>query len=104
LARLLRWVLAKANVVGKGELVARVAESTGMRQTDVKLLLNTFAEVVTDALASGDGVQLVGFGAFGVRSRAKRKMSVPGRKEVLVPERKVPFFKPGQRLKDAVKV
>ena len=59
--------------------------------------------VITDALAEGDKVQLVGFGAFEVKARAERVGRNPKTKaEIKIPASKVPVFKAGKALKDAV--
>ena len=58
---------------------------------------------ITEALAAGDKVQLVGFGSFEIRARAARIGRNPKTKEeIKIPASKVPAFKPGKALKDAV--
>ena len=65
--------------------------------------VNAAIEAIADCLASGDKVQLVGFGAFEVKSRAARIGRNPKTKETIqIPASKVPVFKPGKALKDAV--
>nr|WP_313122810.1 HU family DNA-binding protein [Exiguobacterium sp.] len=68
-----------------------------------KVVESTF-ESITETLQSGEKVQLIGFGNFEVRERAARKGRNPRTKEdIEIPASKVPAFKPGKALKDAVK-
>ncbi len=61
-------------------------------------------ESITEALQNGDKIQLIGFGTFEVRERAARKGRNPRTKEdIEIPASKVPAFKAGKALKDAVK-
>ena len=65
--------------------------------------LNAFIDVVTESLAKGEKVQLVGFGSFEVRKRAARKGRKPQTKEeIKIPASKAPVFKAGKALKDLV--
>ena len=60
-------------------------------------------DAITDALKEGEKVQLVGFGSFEIRARAARIGRNPKTKEeIKIPASKVPAFKPGKALKDAV--
>jgi DNA-binding protein HU-beta len=93
----------------KNELVAAVAEKTGMTKKDTLVFVDTVLDTITDALVAGDKVSLVGFGAFSVRSRAARIGVNPaaakaGKKEPLaIGKSNVPSFKAGRNLKEAVK-
>ena len=65
--------------------------------------MNATIDVIAGTLADGDKVQLVGFGAFEVKSRAERTGRNPKTKEeIKIPASKVPVFKPGKALKDTV--
>ena len=55
--------------MNKAELVAAIAAKTGDTKKGAEASVNAFVEVITDALAKGDKVQLVGFGSFEVRKR-----------------------------------
>lgn len=89
--------------MNKAELINAAAEKTGLSKKDTEAVLNSVIEVISDALADGDKVQLVGFGAFEVKSRAERTGRNPKTKEpIKIPASKVPVFKPGRALKDAV--
>jgi len=89
--------------MNKAELVASMAEKSGMSKKDAEKALNAFIESVEGALIAGDKVQLVGFGSFEVRERAARKGRNPRTKEeITIPASKVPVFKVGKAFKDAV--
>ena len=87
----------------KAELVTSIAEKTGLTKKDSEKALAAFVDTVTETLAKGDSIQLVGFGTFEVRERAAREGINPRTKEKIeIPESKVPAFKAGRALKDAV--
>lgn len=89
--------------MNKTELVGQVAATTGMTKKDVEKIVNAFFETVQGALKSGDKVQLIGFGTFEVRERQARKGRNPQTgAEINIPSAKVPAFKAGKGLKDAV--
>jgi DNA-binding protein HU-beta len=89
--------------VTKADLVNAMAEKAGLSKTDAEEALKAFIETVTGALKSGDKVALVGFGTFSVGDRAARTGQNPqtGQK-IEIAAAKVPKFKAGKALKDAV--
>jgi DNA-binding protein HU-beta len=90
--------------MNKAELISQVVEATGMSKKDTEKAVSATIEAITAALQSGDKVSLVGFGTFEVRARAARNGINPTSKEpMLFPACKVPSFKAGKALKDAVK-
>jgi DNA-binding protein HU-beta len=90
--------------MNKTDLVNNIAEKSGLSKKDVEAVLNGFLGEVTDALASGEKVQLIGFGTFETRKRSGRTGRNPQTgKEITIPESNVPAFKAGNKLKDAVK-
>lgn len=90
--------------MNKTELVAAVAEKAELSKKDAEKAVAAVFTAVTDALTAGDKVQLVGFGTFEVRERAERQGHNPITGEAMVvPASKVPAFKAGKALKDAVK-
>lgn len=90
--------------MNKTELIAVVAENSGLSKKDAEKAVNSFINAVTDALKVGDKVQLVGFGTYEVRERAARNGINPlTKKPMQFPATKVPVFKAGKALKDAVK-
>ena len=89
--------------MNKTELIAAIAAKTGETKKDAEATLNAFVNVVSETLAKGDKVQLVGFGSFEVRKRAARKGRNPQTKEeIKIPASKSPVFKAGKALKDLV--
>jgi len=89
--------------VNKTELVASVAEKSGLKKKDAEMAVNAFFEAVQQALEKGDKVQVIGFGTFEVKERAARKGRNPQTgKEIDIPAAKNPVFKAGKQLKDAV--
>ncbi len=90
--------------MNKAELTNAVAEKAGLSKKDAEAAINTTLDVISQALAEGDKVQLVGFGAFEVRQRSARKGRNPHDpdKVIDIPATTVPVFKPGKALKDSV--
>jgi len=89
--------------VTKAELVNAIAEKAGRTKVDAEGALKAFAEAITDALKAGEKVALVGFGTFSVGDRAARTGQNPQTgKKIEIPAAKVPKFKAGKALKDAV--
>ena len=68
--------------MNKSELIAAIATKTGETKKDAEATLNAFVNVVSETLAKGDKVQLVGFGSFEVRKRAARKGRNPQTKHI----------------------
>ena len=89
--------------MNKSELVAAVAEKSGLSKKDSEKAVNAAFDSITAALVGGDKVQLVGFGAFEVKARNARVGRNPRTKqEIQIPASRVPAFKAGKALKDAV--
>ena len=97
--------MAKAILVkSKKDIVDRVADKTGMTKKDAeKAVTEVFAEI-TETLAEGGEISVVGFGKFEVKTRAARTGINPATMEKIeIAESKSPAFKPAKSLKDAVK-
>ncbi len=89
--------------MNKAELIGAAAEKAGLSKKDTEAAINAAIDAITAALAKQDKVQLVGFGAFEVKSRAARSGRNPRTgAEIKIPASKLPVFKPGKALKDAV--
>jgi len=89
--------------MNKAELVAALAEKTGLTKKDAEGALAAFTDIVTCTLKKGEKVQLMGFGSFEVKSRAARKGHNPATgKEIDIPASKAPVFKAGKAFKDAI--
>ena len=90
--------------MNKGELIGKVAGEIGVTKREAKKAVECVFETITDCLAKGDAVRLVGFGTFGARQRAARMARNPRTGEkIQVKAMKVPFFKAGKELKEKVK-
>lgn len=89
--------------MNKSELVAAMAEKAELSKKDAEKALKAMIEVVTTSLTEGEKIQLVGFGTFDVSERAAREGRNPQTgKAMQIPASKVPKFKVGKALKDAV--
>ena len=85
----------------RSELIQKIAdENPHLFQRDVERIVNTIFEEITDALANGDRVELRGFGAFSVKTRARVGRNPRTGEAVSVDQKKVPFFKTGKLLRD----
>ncbi len=90
--------------MNKTELVTAVAEKTELTKKDATKAVEAVFDTIQETLANGEKVQLIGFGNFEVRDRAARKGRNPQTgKEIEIPASKVPAFKAGKALKEAVK-
>ena len=90
--------------MNKAELVAAVAAKAELSKKDAAEAIDSVLATITDALKNDDKVQVVGFGTFEVRQRAARKGKNPQTGAVVdIPAAKVPAFKAGKALKDAIK-
>ena len=90
--------------MNKTELIAAMAEASGLTKKDCDTALNAFVDTLQTALKSGDKVQLVGFGTFEAKERPARVGRNPRTGEPMTyPACKVPVFKPGKALKDAIR-
>lgn len=89
--------------MNKQELIQAVANKSGLTQKDVKTTLDATLAVITSTLAKGDEINLVGFGSFSVKTQKERTGRNPKTGEKLtIPAKKVPSFKAGKGLKEAV--
>jgi DNA-binding protein HU-beta len=87
----------------KAELVAKIAADAGLTRANAENAVNSLVSVVTDALAAGDKITLVGFGTFEVAERAEREGRNPRTGETLkIAPSKVVKFRVGSKLKGAV--
>ena len=89
--------------MNKTELIQSVAEETGFSRKNVEIGLNVAINLITKALAEQEKVQRVGCGSFETKVRAERMGRNPKTGEdIPIPASKVPAFKAGKALKDAV--
>ena len=89
--------------MNKSQLIEKIAEGADISKASAGRALDSFIESVTGALKEGDSVALVGFGTFTVRERAARTGRNPQTgAPIEIKAAKVPGFKAGKALKDAV--
>ena len=89
--------------MNKVELVAAIAEKSGLSKKDAEKALAATLDTIVAAVKKGDKVALVGFGTFEARKRGARVGRNPQTKETIkIPASKVPAFKAGKGFKDAV--
>lgn len=89
--------------MNKTELIAEVAQRANLDKKEAEDAVMAVLDAITDALAEEDKVQIVGFGSFEVKHRGERIGRNPRTKEEIpIPASKIPSFKAGKALKDAV--
>ena len=89
--------------MNKTELISRISAESGLNKKQSEAALTAALNAITDALKAGDRVQLVGFGVFDVKKRPARTGRNPRTNEnIEIPASKLPQFKAGKALKDAV--
>lgn len=90
--------------MNKDQFTAKIAEKSGLSKKDAGACLDATLETLESELGNGGSVTFVGFGTFEVRERAARTGRNPRTKETIeIPATRVPNFRPGKALKDAVK-
>ncbi|MDQ0188493.1 HU family DNA-binding protein [Alicyclobacillus cycloheptanicus] len=90
--------------MNKTELVQAVSERTELSRKDASEVVEAVFEVITEALANGEKVQLVGFGNFEIRERAARKGRNPQTGEVIdIAASRVPAFRAGKTLREGIR-
>ena len=89
--------------MNKAELIAEVAAKTGLSKKDTEKAVNAALDTITASMKNGEKVSLVGFGVFDVKEREARMGRNPRTKEEIpIPASRVPQFKAGKALKEAV--
>jgi len=89
--------------MNKNELIAAVADKSGLTKKETEKVLKAFTETVTEELKKGGKVQMVGFGTFEVSERAARDGRNPRTGEPMsIEASRSPKFKAGKALKDAI--
>ena len=89
--------------MNKAQLIDAVANAADISKKDASQAVDAVVTQIKESLAGGDTVTLIGFGTFAVRERAERKGRNPRtNEEIVIPSAKVPVFKPGKALKEAL--
>ena len=87
----------------KAELINLVAEKADISKKESDKVVGAVIDSITEALVKGEKIQIVGFGTFEVKERGERKGRNPRTKEeITIPASKLPTFKAGKALKDAI--
>jgi DNA-binding protein HU-beta len=95
---------SKSKVIGKSDLIAAIADKTNRSKKDAAETLNVVLDTIQENLKKGKGVRLIPFGSFEIRERKGRTGRNPRTGEKInIKARKVPAFRPGKALRDAVK-
>lgn len=90
--------------MNKSELIEKMVLKSNVAKKDTERVVKAFEEVVTEELAAGGKIQLVGFGTFEVAERKERIGRNPKtNEEMIIPAGKVPKFKAGKSLRESVK-
>ena len=96
-------LLSSAVAMNRCELITEVAESTGLSMEDATKAVDAVFHAIASSLESGESVKIVGFGTYSVKERGARTGRNPATGETVnVPATKVPVFKAGKALKEAV--
>ncbi|MBD2535269.1 HU family DNA-binding protein [Nostoc flagelliforme FACHB-838] len=89
--------------MNKGQLVDAVAAKANVTKKQADEIISAFLEVVTEAVANGEKITLVGFGSFERRERSEREGRNPKTQEIMtIPATRVPAFSPGKLFKEKV--
>jgi DNA-binding protein HU-beta len=89
--------------MNKADLIDEIADSADLSKASAGRALDAAIDTITKAMKKGDSVTIVGFGTFSVRKRAARNGRNPRTGETIkINAAKVPAFKPGKALKDAL--
>jgi DNA-binding protein HU-beta len=90
--------------MNKNELIAKIAEKSGLKRRDADKALTAALNAIEEALKAGEKVSIVGFGSFEVKTRAAHPGRNPATGEgMMIGESKAPTFKAGKALKEAVR-
>ncbi len=88
----------------KADIVNEIAKSTGLDKALVLTTVERFMEVVKDSLSNGENVYLRGFGSFIIKTRSeKTARNISKKTTIIIPEHKIPAFKPARVFMDEVK-
>lgn len=88
----------------KADIVAEIAEKTGLEKVDVQTTVEAFMKEVKESLESGENVYLRGFGSFIIKERAKKTgRNISTNTTIIIPAHNIPSFKPAKVFVDGVK-
>ena len=88
----------------KADIVAEIAEKTGIEKVDVQTTVEAFMKEVKESLEAGENVYLRGFGSFIIKERAKKTgRNISKNTTIIIPAHNIPSFKPAKVFVDGVK-
>ena len=88
----------------KADIVAEIAEKTGLEKVDVQITVEAFMNEVKGSLENGENVYLRGFGSFIIKERAKKTgRNISKNTTIIIPAHNIPSFKPAKVFIDGVK-
>lgn len=89
--------------MNKNELLEKMKERNRLSKSENQLAVDTFINIIYEALQNGEKVSLKGFGQFVTKERKSRNIRIPSsEKEVRVPAKEIPAFEPGEEFKNKV--
>ncbi len=101
---LIRWLRHGGQPMTKKDIVLKITDATGIKQVDVKRIVQKTFDIIIDSLIRAEKVELRNFGVFKIKERRARFGRNPRTGEsVPVPPRKVVIFKPGLEMKNKIK-
>jgi integration host factor subunit beta len=102
--RLLSVVGRAEGTTTKADLVEQVAHATDLTKKQAEIIVDSVFDGIIASLRSGEKIELRGFGSFRLRQRGARIARNPKRSgvKVMVPPKRVPYFKPGKKLKELI--
>ena len=90
-------------MMSKKQLIRTMSEKAGLSRKYAEIALDSIVAVVTDALKQGEQVVIPGFGSFQVKVRRAREGRNPiSGEKIMVPEKRIPTFRPGSKLREAI--
>ena len=88
----------------KAEVIAEIAQKTGLEKADVSTALEAFFTVVKNNLSTGENIYVRGFGSFVVKRRAEKVGRIISKKQsIVIPEHSIPSFKPAKVFMEKVR-
>lgn len=88
----------------KAEIVAEIAQRTGLEKVNIQVTVETFMDVLKDSLGQGNNVYLRGFGSFIIKRRAEKTgRNISRNTTVIIPAHNIPSFKPSKTFMNEIK-
>tara|TARA_A100000164_G_scaffold181325_1_gene161108 strand:+ start:349 stop:750 length:402 start_codon:yes stop_codon:yes gene_type:complete len=99
-----KHTIKRQNKMTKADIVAEIAEKTGLEKVDVQTTVEAFMKEVKESLEAGENVYLRGFGSFIIKERAKKTgRNISKNTTIIIPAHNIPSFKPAKVFVEGVK-